>query len=181
MAPLARPSLEADLSARLLFAADVILADLAERASVVRLSRPELFALGVLARSPFPMRPWQLASALSCSRTNVTLLYRRLVAEGYVAEQPLWLSRGKTLSVTPAGHAAYARVTKTDARPHPLRALDERDLALLRDLLTLVQPPPASPDDAAIPPGPKPSRAPARRPRRKQSSPCTTSTREAVK
>lgn len=147
----ARPSdaRKTDLRELLLGCADWIRRDALENASASGLRRPEFLALCQLTRGA--TCPADLASALGCSRANVTKLVRRLSDGGYVTEERHWFyARSKILCVTPAGHEAHARAMRGTGPALLLDALERNHEEALRQLLTLMQPsPPPSVEERA--------------------------------
>jgi DNA-binding MarR family transcriptional regulator len=132
---------DSDLCDRLLSSAELLLDDIVERAAEIGLTRADYRALRELVCRGTPMRPFELACALRCSRAHLSKIIQRLVEAGFVAEQPVWLASPskKTLAVTPAGHEAYAHAsTRTPA--HPLRVLDAKQRKQLHELLSLLDP-----------------------------------------
>ncbi|MFL5681092.1 MAG: MarR family winged helix-turn-helix transcriptional regulator [Chloroflexota bacterium] len=101
------------------------------------LSLPEYDALLQLAQSPERrLRMTQLASRVLLSKSGVTRLIDRLVADGYVARsQCSHDARGAEAVLTPEGLERLRAAATTHLRgidTYFLGALDERDLATLR-------------------------------------------------
>src|SRR3954463_5791312 len=90
------------------------------------------------ALDPEQSRPMRaLAAELRCDASNVTWLVDRLESRGYVERQASPDDRRvKTLSLTPAGRDARARITECmRTPPAPLLALSVAELTTLRELL----------------------------------------------
>lgn len=125
---------------RLLSCAESVRRDLSTYAAAAGLPLSDLLALRCLAKRGRPMQPSELATALGCSRTNLTWIGKRLVAASYVDEQPLLFSPGrKTFTVTDLGRDVLMRLTEREKRHDVFRALTKRQREQLFVLLALME------------------------------------------
>ena len=94
----------------LLHTADAARAHIESRLAVENLSHPKLAALQALHEAGESLPLTQLASRLSCVKSNVTQLVDRLEADGFVRRRDDPDDRRSRLAVmTPAGRKAFER------------------------------------------------------------------------
>ena len=94
----------------LMHTADAARAHIESKLAAENLSHPKLAALQALHDAGESLPLTQLASRLSCVKSNVTQLVDRLEADGFVRRQDDPNDRRSRLAVmTPAGRKAYER------------------------------------------------------------------------
>ena len=125
-----------EVATRVVALAAALREDAADLLAAESLTLPLADAVWVLDPALGPQPRKQVAARLSCDPSNVTVLADRLAAMGLLerVEDP-GDRRVRALRLSAAGAAVRERIGGALAQAAPLGALDDRELALLADLL----------------------------------------------